>query len=71
MKEQHVWLEQVELKNHLGFYGRVKIHVHLKNKEENKTDHFIKSGQSRIDELKKASSELEHLKQLQLTNERT
>ena len=36
MKEQHVWLEQVELKNHLGFYGRVEIHVHLKNKEEKK-----------------------------------
>ena len=34
MKEQHEWLEQVELKNHLGFYGRVKIHVHLKNKEK-------------------------------------
>ena len=37
MKEQHVWLEQVELKNHLGFYGRVKIHVHLKNKKEKKS----------------------------------
>ena len=40
MKEQHVWLEQVELKNHLGFYGRVKIHVHLKNKEEKKKSHL-------------------------------
>ena len=40
MKEQHVWLEQVELKNHLGFYGRVKIHVHLKNKKGKKKSHL-------------------------------